>query len=106
MRLTPEALYYLLAGASIINTTSIQATQPSPGLLDYAANSVTMDTIKKASDAVRVQRTFNHDAPAAIPTDVKTPDSVNLTLTMVSGEHYSGLSRCKMAYCSIRYAPN
>ena len=37
MRLTPEALYYLLAGASIINTTSIQATQPSPGLLDYAA---------------------------------------------------------------------
>ena len=37
MRLTPEALYYLLAGASIINTTSIQATQPSPGLLDHAA---------------------------------------------------------------------
>ena len=37
MRLTPEALYYLLAGASIINTTSIQATQPSPGLLHYAA---------------------------------------------------------------------
>ncbi|MGE5298733.1 MAG: hypothetical protein ACM3KF_01710 [Acidobacteriota bacterium] len=92
MRLTPEALYYLLAGASIINTTSIQATQPSPGLLDYAANSVTMDTIKKASDAVRVQRTFNRDAPAAIPTDVKSPDSVNLTLTMVDGEHYSGLS--------------
>lgn len=32
-----EALKYLPAGASIINTTSIQATQPSPGLLDYAA---------------------------------------------------------------------
>ena len=32
-----EALKYLPAGASIINTSSIQATQPSPGLLDYAA---------------------------------------------------------------------
>lgn len=32
-----EAMKYLPAGASIINTTSIQATQPSPGLLDYAA---------------------------------------------------------------------
>jgi len=32
-----EALAFLPAGASIINTTSIQATQPSPGLLDYAA---------------------------------------------------------------------
>lgn len=32
-----EALQYLKPGATIINTTSIQATQPSPGLLDYAA---------------------------------------------------------------------
>jgi NAD(P)-dependent dehydrogenase (short-subunit alcohol dehydrogenase family) len=32
-----EALAYLPAGSSIINTSSIQATQPSPGLLDYAA---------------------------------------------------------------------
>lgn len=37
MWITQEALAYLPAGASIINTTSIQATQPSPGLLDYAA---------------------------------------------------------------------
>lgn len=34
---TQEALAYLPAGATIINTASIQATQPSPGLLDYAA---------------------------------------------------------------------
>ena len=32
-----EALKYLPKGSAIINTTSIQATQPSPGLLDYAA---------------------------------------------------------------------
>lgn len=32
-----EALTYLKPGATIINTTSIQATQPSSGLLDYAA---------------------------------------------------------------------
>jgi NAD(P)-dependent dehydrogenase (short-subunit alcohol dehydrogenase family) len=32
-----EALKFLPKGAAIINTTSIQATQPSPGLLDYAA---------------------------------------------------------------------
>lgn len=31
------AMKYLPAGASIINTTSIQAYSPSPGLLDYAA---------------------------------------------------------------------
>lgn len=35
--ITQEALKFLPAGSSIINTTSIQATQPSPGLLDYAA---------------------------------------------------------------------
>lgn len=37
MWITQEALQYLPAGATIINTTSIQASQPSPGLIDYAA---------------------------------------------------------------------
>jgi NAD(P)-dependent dehydrogenase (short-subunit alcohol dehydrogenase family) len=35
--LIQESLEFLPAGGSIINTTSIQATQPSPGLIDYAA---------------------------------------------------------------------
>jgi NAD(P)-dependent dehydrogenase (short-subunit alcohol dehydrogenase family) len=35
--LIQESLAFLPAGGSIINTTSIQATQPSPGLIDYAA---------------------------------------------------------------------
>ncbi|UTX51729.1 SDR family oxidoreductase [Candidatus Saccharibacteria bacterium TM7i] len=37
MWITQEALAYLPPGSAIINTTSIQAAQPSPGLLDYAA---------------------------------------------------------------------
>ena len=35
--LSQGALKYLPKGGAIINTTSIQATQPSPGLLDYAS---------------------------------------------------------------------
>lgn len=35
--LTKAAIGHMPKGASIINTTSIQAYQPSPGLLDYAA---------------------------------------------------------------------
>lgn len=35
--LTKAALKHMPKGSSIINTTSIQAYQPSPGLLDYAA---------------------------------------------------------------------
>ncbi len=42
MWITQEALAFLPKGASIINTTSIQATQPSPGLIDYAATKATI----------------------------------------------------------------
>lgn len=35
--ITKAALGHMPAGSSIINTTSIQAYQPSPGLLDYAS---------------------------------------------------------------------
>ena len=42
-----EALQYLKPGASIINTTSEQATQPSPGLLDYAATKGAITTFTR-----------------------------------------------------------
>lgn len=43
-----EALPHLPAGASIINTSSIQAYQPSPGLIDYATTKAAINTISKA----------------------------------------------------------
>lgn len=42
MWICQEAVAYLPAGAAIINTTSIQAAHPSPGLLDYAATKAAM----------------------------------------------------------------
>jgi NAD(P)-dependent dehydrogenase (short-subunit alcohol dehydrogenase family) len=41
------ALPHLPAGASIINTTSIQAYQPSPHLLDYAATKAAINNFTK-----------------------------------------------------------
>lgn len=45
--ITQEALAFLPAGASIINTTSIQATQPSPGLIDYAATKAAITNLTR-----------------------------------------------------------
>ncbi len=45
--LTQAALKYLPEGASIINTTSIQAYQPSEGLLDYAATKASIANFTK-----------------------------------------------------------
>ncbi len=42
-----EAMQYLQPGATIINTTSIQATQPSPGLLDYASTKGAITTFTR-----------------------------------------------------------
>lgn len=42
-----EAMQYLKPGACIINTTSIQATKPSVGLLDYATTKGAISTFTK-----------------------------------------------------------
>jgi NAD(P)-dependent dehydrogenase (short-subunit alcohol dehydrogenase family) len=46
--LTKAALAHLGAGSSIINTTSIQAFQPSPQLIDYAATKAVILNFTKA----------------------------------------------------------
>ena len=43
-----EALPHLPPGSSIINTSSIQAYQPSPMLVDYATTKAAINTISKA----------------------------------------------------------
>jgi NAD(P)-dependent dehydrogenase (short-subunit alcohol dehydrogenase family) len=46
--LCKAALAHLPAGGNIINTTSIQAYQPSPHLVDYAATKSAINTFSKA----------------------------------------------------------
>ena len=45
--LTKAAVPHMPAGATIINTTSIQSYQPSPGLLDYAATKAAITNMTK-----------------------------------------------------------
>lgn len=58
--ITQAALPHLPAGASIINTSSIQAFDPSPGLLDYASTKAAILNFSKglaqqlAGDGIRV----------------------------------------------------
>lgn len=46
-RITKAALRHLPAGSSIINTTSVQAYQPSPDLLDYASTKAAINNFTK-----------------------------------------------------------
>ncbi|CAM3795471.1 SDR family oxidoreductase [Occultella aeris] len=46
-RVTRAALPHLQAGSTIINTTSIQAYQPSPTLLDYASTKAAINNFSK-----------------------------------------------------------
>lgn len=65
--LTKAALTYLPKGATIINTTSIQAYQPSPGLLDYAATKAAIANFTKGLAAQLAPKGIRVNAVAPGP---------------------------------------
>lgn len=93
-RLTRAALGHLAPGSSIINTTSIQAYQPSPTLLDYAATKAAINNFSKglaeelAPNGIRV----NAVAPGPIWT-VLQPSKGQPTEALPEFGHSTGLGR-------------
>lgn len=65
--ITKAALQYMPEGASIINTTSIQSYQPSPGLLDYASTKGAITAFTKSLAKMVVDRGIRVNAVAPGP---------------------------------------
>lgn len=65
--ITKAALKYLPKGASIINTTSIQSYQPSPGLLDYASTKGAITAFTKSLAKMLVEKGIRVNAVAPGP---------------------------------------
>jgi NAD(P)-dependent dehydrogenase (short-subunit alcohol dehydrogenase family) len=69
--ITKAAVKYMPAGSAIINTTSIQSYQPSPGLLDYASSKGAITTFTKGLAQMLTQKGIRVNAVA--PGPVWTP---------------------------------
>ena len=65
--ITKYTLKHMLAGSSIINTTSIQSYQPSPGLLDYAATKGAVTTFTKGLSSILAPKGIRVNAVAPGP---------------------------------------
>ncbi len=69
--ITKAAVPHMPAGASIINTTSIQGYQPSPGLLDYASTKAAITAFTKSLAKMLAEKGIRVNAVA--PGPVWTP---------------------------------
>lgn len=69
--LCQAAIPHLTPGSTIINTTSIQASQPSPGLIHYASTKGAIETFTKALAAELIEKGIRVNAVA--PGPVWTP---------------------------------
>lgn len=65
--LTKAAVPIMPAGATIINTTSIQSYQPSPGLLDYASTKGAITTFTKGLSGMLISKGIRVNAVAPGP---------------------------------------
>src|SRR5947209_8224085 len=61
------AIPHMQAGGAIINTTSIQASSPSPGLIHYAATKGAIETFTKALAAELIEKGIRVNAIAPGP---------------------------------------
>lgn len=69
--ITQAAVKHMPAGSTIINTTSIQSYQPSPGLLDYASTKGAITTFTKSLGQMLAEKGIRVNAVA--PGPVWTP---------------------------------
>lgn len=65
--ITQAAVPHMPAGSSIINTTSIQSYQPSPGLLDYASTKGAITAFTKSLAKMLVEKGIRVNAVAPGP---------------------------------------
>lgn len=65
--ITKAAVPHMPAGASIINTTSIQSYQPSPGLLDYASTKGAITSFTKSLAKMVAEKGIRVNAVAPGP---------------------------------------
>ncbi|RZA06441.1 MAG: SDR family oxidoreductase [Moraxellaceae bacterium] len=76
--LTKAAVPFMPPGASIINTSSIQSYQPTPGLLDYASTKGAVTTFTKCLAKMLIKRGIRVNAVAPGPIWTPLQQSGNL----------------------------